>query len=88
MAAGRPVNFILMDFIMTSMHGPEAARIMREDLSYRGPIIGLTGNALPEDIDLFVSGGANQVVTKPLSRAKLGRPPPLLAYGNGSRGRR
>ena len=34
-------------------------------------IIGITGNALPEDIDLFVSSGANQVVTKPLSRAKL-----------------
>ena len=32
---------------------------------------GITGNALPEDIDLFVSSGANQVVTKPLSRAKL-----------------
>ena len=33
--------------------------------------IGITGNALPEDIDFFVSSGANQVVTKPLSRAKL-----------------
>eukprot|EP01036_Dinobryon_divergens_P037530 gene37530-biopygen29716 len=71
MAAGRAVHFILMDFIMTTMHGPEAARIMREELNYRGPIIGITGNALPEDIDLFVSSGANQVVTKPLARAKL-----------------
>ena len=32
---------------------------------------GITGNALPEDIDFFVSSGANQVITKPLSRAKL-----------------
>jgi CheY-like chemotaxis protein len=32
---------------------------------------GITGNALPEDIDFFVSSGADQVVTKPLSRAKL-----------------
>jgi CheY-like chemotaxis protein len=32
---------------------------------------GITGNALPEDIDFFVSSGANQVVTKPLSKAKL-----------------
>eukprot|EP01035_Chromulina_nebulosa_P032072 gene32072-biopygen20655 len=71
MAAGRAVHFILMDFIITTMHGPEAARIMREELNYRGPIIGITGNALPEDIDFFVSSGANQVVTKPLSRAKL-----------------
>lgn len=34
-------------------------------------ILGITGNALPEDIDFFVSSGANQVVTKPLSRSKL-----------------
>jgi hypothetical protein len=34
-------------------------------------LTGITGNALPDDIDLFVSSGANQVVTKPLSRAKL-----------------
>ena len=34
-------------------------------------ILGITGNALPEDIDFFLSSGANQVVTKPLSRTKL-----------------
>ena len=33
--------------------------------------LGITGNALPEDIDFFLSSGANQVVTKPLSRTKL-----------------
>ena len=36
-----------------------------------GPVVGITGNALPEDMDFFVSSGADQVVTKPLSRAKL-----------------
>jgi len=34
-------------------------------------MVGITGNALPADIDFFVSSGADQVVTKPLSRAKL-----------------
>ena len=34
-------------------------------------LLGITGNALPEDIDFFLSSGANQVVIKPLSRAKL-----------------
>ena len=33
--------------------------------------LGITGNALPEDIDFFLSSGANLVVIKPLSRAKL-----------------
>ena len=36
-----------------------------------GTVIGITGNALPKDMDFFVSSGADQVVTKPLSRAKL-----------------
>jgi CheY-like chemotaxis protein len=79
------------------MHGPEAARIMREEVNYRGVIlgtwysycldwmhvfvcdnwkkcvavIGITGNALPADMDFFESSGANQVVTKPLSKTKL-----------------
>jgi len=79
------------------MHGPEAARVMREEVSYRGVIlgtwhsycldwmhvfvcdnwkkcvavIGITGNALPADMDFFESSGANQVVTKPLSKTKL-----------------
>ena len=29
-------------FIQTTMHGPEAARIMRDELNYRGPIIGIS----------------------------------------------
>ena len=70
------------------MHGPDAARIMREDLLYDGDIIGIldclmeclfnndclagvTGNALPKDIATFISSGANQVITKPLTRSKL-----------------
>lgn len=32
---------------------------------------GVTGNALPDDIDRFVQSGANEVVVKPLTRAKL-----------------
>ena len=39
--------------------------------SSHATITGITGNALPEDIDFFVSNGANHVVVKPLSRAKL-----------------
>lgn len=31
----------------------------------------MTGNALPEDIAIFVAKGANEVITKPLTKAKL-----------------
>ena len=58
------------------MHGPAAARLMREELNYPGVIIGtynpalssklstilnhyvgVTGNALPEDIESYISSG-------------------------------
>jgi len=39
--------------------------------SYLGRIIGLTGNALPEDIDTFMRNGANLVLTKPIDKSLL-----------------
>ena len=36
-----------------------------------GRIVGLTGNALPEDIELFQSNGANHVFIKPLNQDSL-----------------
>ena len=32
---------------------------------------GVTGNALREDIAAFLVNGANEVITKPLTKAKL-----------------
>ena len=49
-AAGRVLDFVLMDFVMVHMNGPEAVQHMREELGYRGVVIGTTGNALPEDL--------------------------------------
>ena len=34
-------------------------------------VIGITGNALPEDMARFVACGANEVLTKPLTKTKL-----------------
>eukprot|EP01036_Dinobryon_divergens_P022753 gene22753-31042_t len=69
--AGRRVDFVLMDFVMIKMNGPEAASIMRYSLQYDGPIIGVTGNALPDDIARFIANGASEVITKPLTKSKL-----------------
>mmetsp|Transcript_10424 Transcript_10424/g.15702 ORF Transcript_10424/g.15702 Transcript_10424/m.15702 type:complete len:718 (-) Transcript_10424:314-2467(-) len=71
LGAGRGVDFVLMDFTMVSMHGPQAAEMMRNDLHFQGVILGITGNALPADIAQFLQHGANEVLTKPLTRAKL-----------------
>jgi len=39
--------------------------------SYLGRIIGLTGNALPEDVEIFMKNGANKVFIKPLNKDML-----------------
>lgn len=69
--AGRVIDLVLMDYVMVRMDGPEAVQRMRADLGYRGVAIGITGNALPEDLDNFRQHGANIVLTKPLTNAKL-----------------
>lgn len=71
MAAGRPIHVVLMDFIMVHMNGPEAAQKMRAELGYDGIVVGVTGNALPEDLAYFKDHGADLVITKPLTNAKL-----------------
>eukprot|EP01036_Dinobryon_divergens_P022066 gene22066-30300_t len=48
-----------------------AAAYMRNELGYTGTIIGVTGNALPDDIAKYISCGVNEVITKPLTREKL-----------------
>ena len=71
LAEGRGIDLVLIDYIMVNMNGPEAVHKMRMELGFTGLVIGITGNALPEDIAFFKSHGANSVVTKPLTNAKL-----------------
>ena len=65
-----PIDVVLMDYQMPNMDGPTATKMTRT-LGFSGLIIGLTGNALPEDIATFLSHGANKVLTKPLDFALL-----------------
>jgi CheY-like chemotaxis protein len=59
-------NAILMDYMMPNMDGPTATREIKK-LGFSGPIIGVTGNGLQEDQDLFLSAGATKVLIKPVS---------------------
>ena len=61
---------VLMDHQMPNMDGPTAARRMRE-LGYEGIIVGITGNAMKADIDLYLSRGADSVLSKPIDIAVL-----------------
>lgn len=58
-------DIILMDIQMPVMDGVEATVIIREKLQVITPIIALTANAFRHDIDLYLSNGMNDFITKP-----------------------
>ena len=67
---GRRFDGVFLDFVMPRMDGPRAACELRSR-GYKQPIIGVTGNVLPQDVDCFVSHGANSVISKPLQAKGL-----------------
>ena len=67
---GMPIDVIFMDAMMTNMHGPEATIAIR-DLGYRGCIVAVTGNTLKEDVNHFLSCGADVFLSKPLQLSQL-----------------
>ncbi|KAJ1393498.1 CheY-like superfamily [Ochromonadaceae sp. CCMP2298] len=56
---------VLMDFEMPVMNGPTATKHLRE-MGCDSYIVGVTGNVLQEDMDVFHERGANAVLAKPL----------------------
>jgi CheY-like chemotaxis protein len=69
---GRPYDTILMDYEMPVIDGPTASKEIRA-LAYYSFIVGITGNALPDDIAHFKTCGVNAVLPKPLALACFGR---------------
>eukprot|EP00607_Mallomonas_marina_P002249 CAMPEP_0182439230 /NCGR_PEP_ID=MMETSP1167-20130531/86308_1 /TAXON_ID=2988 /ORGANISM="Mallomonas Sp, Strain CCMP3275" /LENGTH=265 /DNA_ID=CAMNT_0024632879 /DNA_START=341 /DNA_END=1138 /DNA_ORIENTATION=- len=65
MESGQSFDLIMMDFVMPNMDGPTATKKIRE-MGYNGLIIGVTGNALDDDIKHFKTQGADDVLPKPL----------------------
>ncbi len=63
-------DVIFLDSIMPVMCGTEACATVRM-LGYKGLIIGVTGNVLPEDVTSFLSVGANAVLGKPVKISDL-----------------
>ena len=51
---------------MPRMRGKEASRLIR-DTGYDGIIIGITGNAMDEDVSSFIKSGADIVLPKPFN---------------------
>ena len=63
-------DLVVMDNLMPRMCGPEACKKMR-DVGFAGLIIGLTGNALEQDIAEYMAQGASAVLKKPLVLEEL-----------------
>eukprot|EP00628_Pelagophyceae_sp_CCMP2097_P038821 CAMPEP_0184256912 /NCGR_PEP_ID=MMETSP0977-20130417/9056_1 /TAXON_ID=483370 /ORGANISM="non described non described, Strain CCMP2097" /LENGTH=934 /DNA_ID=CAMNT_0026562507 /DNA_START=47 /DNA_END=2846 /DNA_ORIENTATION=- len=61
-----PFDLVLMDSVMPVMNGLDATRLLRVQCC-RAVIIGVTGNALAEDIHDFMSAGVDAVITKPVA---------------------
>ena len=59
-----------MDAVMNVVHGPEACVAIRK-MGFKGKIIAVTGNTLSEDVDHFLSCGANVLIGKPLQVSNL-----------------
>ena len=64
------IDAILMDYMMPVLDGPSATLELRE-MGFDGVIVGITGNALPEDIQRFLDSGAEDVLVKPITADKL-----------------
>ena len=63
-------DVILMDSDMPRMSGPVATELLRQK-GYIGLIVGVTGNVMQQEVDIFISKGANKVLFKPLDMFKL-----------------
>jgi len=63
-------SVVLIDKEMPRMDGYAATRRLRA-MGFRGPIIGITGDAGQAAVDEFVAQGAVDVVTKPVQMAAL-----------------
>eukprot|EP01036_Dinobryon_divergens_P017150 gene17150-biopygen15139 len=55
------LNLILMDSHMPNMDGLSATRAIRS-MGYNGIIVGVTGDVMPEDVQLFMNAGADAVL--------------------------
>lgn len=67
---GEALDVVLVDAFMPVVDGLDATAMMRE-LGFKGLIVGVTGSSLKDDVDAFMSYGADYVLPKPLDLTKL-----------------
>ena len=75
-AALRQQHFdvVLMDMVMPEMDGIEATTALRRTFdapTNTTPVLGLTANVNPQDLERFTAAGVNAVVLKPFDATKV-----------------
>ena len=63
-------DLIFMDNMMPTLTGASATKLLRSE-GFKGIIIGLTGDAMDEDVQTFMSSGTDIVMSKPLKFQEL-----------------
>ena len=76
LAALKTKNFdlVLMDMVMPEMDGIEATQRLRQELQGDAalvPVMGLTANVNPNDLERFAKAGVDDTVLKPFEQEKL-----------------
>ena len=67
-----PVDLVLMDMVMPVMDGIEATRRLRQHPDwFHLPVLGLTANVNPADLDAFKAAGLTDVMLKPFDPTQL-----------------
>lgn len=69
--ASKEFDIILMDVQMPIMDGIEATKIIREKRNLSIPIIGLSANALREEVNICKGAGMNDYLVKPYTEKQL-----------------
>lgn len=64
-------DIVLMDVQMPIVDGLEATKYIREELKLNTPIIGLSANAMPEEVEVCKQAGMNDYLVKPYSERAL-----------------
>ncbi|MEW5888297.1 MAG: CHASE domain-containing protein [Pseudomonadota bacterium] len=70
-ARDRGIDLVLLDMAMPEMNGYEAARRLKGELGYRGPVVAVTANAMKGDRERCLAAGADDYLAKPVSAADI-----------------
>lgn len=65
-----PFDLILMDIQMPEVDGVGALKSLKEQ-GYKQPIIALTANAMPHDVDYYLDIGFDDYLAKPIERKRF-----------------